>query len=669
MRRIDKINIKNVFKTTLIVMFFIASMSMTFGVVSAATPANQLHENYVPVCSKEVKGTFRCFSEVVADITGKPKSMVTPNAVAYGPADFLNAYNLSGKTNTNQIIAIVDPFDDPNIISDLNTYNSQFNLPSLGNCAVNTGTPQSPCFQKVDQRGGTNYPNVDLGWALEISLDVEIAHAICQNCNILLVESDDNSYNNLMTAIDRAVTMGANTISNSYGSGEIASETSFDSHLNLPGKAILFASGDGGWAAGPQYPAASPYVTAVGGTTLFTNPRSEIVWSGSGSGCSIYESKPSFQKDTGCSKRTIADVSADADPNTGANIYDSLSGGWFLVGGTSLSTPLIAGVYAQAGGFSGPGNAVPYNNYIYGTNLYDVTSGANGNCGTYICKGVSGYDGPTGLGTPIGIGAFGRAPLNSITVTSPNGGENWKAGTTQAIKWTSSGSPGTNVKIELLKGGTLNSTITTSTPISTNPYNWTIPSNQTPGNDYKMKITSTTNPVYNDSSNANFNISTLTPGITVVSPNGGENWKAGTTQAIKWTSSGSPGTNVKIELLKGGTLNSTITTSTPISTNPYNWTIPSNQTPGNDYKMKITSTTNPVYNDSSNANFNISAPPLVCNTSTIYGYSFNDSNANKTKEPGEGGLSNWTINLNGYDTCGGTLVSNSPYAKTRSYLM
>ncbi len=484
-------------------MFFIASMSMTFGVVSAASntsPVKQLHQNYIPVCAKEVKGTARCFSQVVADITGKPNAMVAPNVAGYGPSDFLSAYNLSGKTNTNQIIAIVDAYDHPNIVSDLNTYNSQFNLPSISTCAVNTGTPQSPCFQKVDQRGGANFPIYDPGWALEISLDVEIAHAICQNCNILLVEADTNSYTDIMTAFDRAVSMGANIISNSYGSGEWAEEISLDSHFyNLPGKAILFSSGDSGY--GPSYPAASQYVTSVGGTTLFTNPRSEIVWSGSGSGCSLYENKPSFQKDTGCSKRTIADVSADADPNTGAAIYDSLAGGWFKVGGTSLSAPLIAGVYAQAGGFSGPGNAVPYNNYIYGTNLYDVTSGTNGNCGSYLCNGVSGYDGPTGLGSPIGIGAFGGPLSNSITITSPNGGENWQSGSTHTIKWSYTGNPGTTVEIDLLKSGSLVRVITSGTSIGSSgqgSYRWRINS-LSYGNDYQIKIK--TNSGYTSTSN------------------------------------------------------------------------------------------------------------------------------------------------------------------------
>jgi len=207
--------------------------------------------------------------------------------------------------------------------------------------------------------------------------------------------------------------MHADVISNSYGSGEFSGETSYDSHFNHPGIAITFSSGDNGY--GVEYPASSKYVTAVGGTTLNLNSNStynsETVWSGTGSGCSAFELKPTWQKDNLCSKRTVADVSADADPNTGAAVYDSVKfqgqSGWFKVGGTSLSSPLVAAVYALAGVPSGSSaNSLPYSSGN-STNLHDIVSGSNGSCrGTYLCTGVSGYDGPTGLGTPNGLAAF-----------------------------------------------------------------------------------------------------------------------------------------------------------------------------------------------------------------------------------------------------------------------
>lgn len=385
----------------------------------AATPVlaqpnlPQTAQDHVPVCPGPASpGSARCHARVVVDGQGKPQASTLPSG--FGPAQFHGAYGSQTTVSTPTTIAIVDAYDHPNILSDLNTYSTTFNIPKLPACTVAVSASSTPCFQKVDQRGGTNYPQVNAGWALEIALDVEAAHAICQNCNILLVEADSNSYNNLMTAVDRAVAMNASVVSNSYGSGEFSGETAFDSHFNHPGIAITFSSGDGGY--GVEYPAASQYVTAVGGTTLNLNSdntyRSESVWNGAGSGCSAYETtKPVGQATlSGCTNRIVADVSADANPNTGAAVYDSVRyqgrRGWFKVGGTSLSSPIIAGVYALSGNTTGSANSIPYSLFNYATNLHDVTTGSNGSCGSYLCTAVSGYDGPTGLGTPNGTGAF-----------------------------------------------------------------------------------------------------------------------------------------------------------------------------------------------------------------------------------------------------------------------
>ncbi len=202
----------------------------------------------------------------------------------------------------------------------------------------------------------------------------------------------------------------------------------------------------------------------------------------------------------------------------------------------------------------------------------------------------------------------------SITITAPNGGENWMSGTTQTITWTYSGNPGASVKIELYKGQALNSTLISSTPIGSSgsgSFNWAIPSSQSEGSDYTVKVTSTTNSLYTDTSSANFTISAPS-GVTVTAPNGGESWTAGTTQTIRWTYSGNPGTSIKIELYKTGVLNSVIISNTPIGSagsGSYVWAIPSGQTPGSDYTVKVTSTTNSAYNDTSNANFTIVGPP------------------------------------------------------------
>jgi len=354
---------------------------------------------HAKVCPSEAMGEARCHSLVRVDNTGAPLAAAGPRG--YGPADLASAYKLTAG-GAGQTIAIVDAYDDPNAESDLAVYRSQFGLPA---CTTANG-----CFRKVDQSGGTTYPRANQGWAEEISLDLDMASAICPACKILLVEATTNSFSNLAAGVDRAALMGATVISNSYGGSEYSSEVSDQSHFNHPGIAITVSSGDNGF--GTEFPAASQYVTAVGGTTLTKDGSSrgftETVWSGAGSGCSAYIAKPSWQTDAGCARRTVADVSAVADPNTGVAVYDTYRlhpGGWLVFGGTSVAAPIIASMYALAGN----GSSVNYGSYSYShrTSLFDVTSGSNGSCGgSYLCTGVAGFDGPTGNGTPNGTGAF-----------------------------------------------------------------------------------------------------------------------------------------------------------------------------------------------------------------------------------------------------------------------
>ncbi|MGW0764975.1 S53 family peptidase [Streptomyces sp. NPDC002676] len=322
----------------------------------------------------------------------------------YGPASLQAAYNLPSATGgSGQTVAIVDAYDDPSAEADLAVYRSQYGLPAC--------TSAGGCFQKVDQNGGTKYPRGNSGWAEEISLDLDMVSAACPNCKILLVEASSATMTNLGTAVNTAVRLGAKFVSNSYGGGESTSDPTYDSsYFNHPGVAITVSSGDGGY--GVEYPAASKYVTAVGGTSLSTasNARgwTDTVWSGAGSGCSKYDAKPTWQKDTGCANRTVADVSAVADPNTGVAVYDTYGqgSGWMVFGGTSASSPLIAAVYALAGSPSAGSSPASFP-YAHTSALYDVTSGANGSCGgSYLCTGTAGYDGPTGLGVPNGTAAF-----------------------------------------------------------------------------------------------------------------------------------------------------------------------------------------------------------------------------------------------------------------------
>src|SRR5438067_11744829 len=295
------------------------------------------------VCPSAAPATARCHSLVRVDNSAQP--LATSGPTGYNPGDLTAAYNL-GAGGAGQTIAIVDAFDDGKAESDLAVYRSQFGLPA---CTTANGG-----FRKVNQNGGSSYPRGDAGWAEEISLDLDMASAICPSCKILLVEATTNSFANLAAAVDRAVAMGATVVSNSYGGSEYSGEVSDQAHFNHPGVAITVSSGDNGY--GVEFPAASQYVTAVGGTTLRRDASargfSETVWSGAGSGCSAYISKPSWQTDAGCSRRTVTDVAAVADPNTGVAVYDTYRlhpGGWLVFGGTSVAAPIIGGVYALAG--------------------------------------------------------------------------------------------------------------------------------------------------------------------------------------------------------------------------------------------------------------------------------------------------------------------------------
>jgi subtilase family serine protease len=310
-----------------------------------------------------------------------------------------SAYSLpSSSGGAGQIVAIVDAYGDPNAEADLAVYRSTYGLVP---CTTANG-----CFRKVNQNGGTSYPPGNTGWAEETSLDVNMVSAACSNCRILLVEANSSSLSDLLVAENEAAALGANAITNSWGANEFSSETLYDSYFHH-GIPITASSGDTGY--GVSWPAASPYVTAVGGTSLSlsatTRGWSETAWSGAGSGCSTYEAKPAWQADPGCADRTVADVSAVADPATAVAVYDTYNEpGWLAFGGTSVAAPIIASVYALAGNSATVTPAYPYG---HTSALFDVTSGSNGNCGgSYLCTAGPGYDGPTGLGTPDGTGAF-----------------------------------------------------------------------------------------------------------------------------------------------------------------------------------------------------------------------------------------------------------------------
>jgi len=417
---------------------------------SGAAAATAAHKT-ARVCATPTRGHLSCMAIKQVDPT--EPAAITPNSVSpnatpsgYGPSSLQAAYALPSSTaGAGQTVGIVDAYDDPNAESDLAAYRTQYGLPA---CTTANG-----CFKKVNQSGSTTgLPTADTGWAGEISLDLDMVSAVCPNCHILLVEATSSTMANLGASVNRAVTMGAKFVSNSYGGAEDGTENSEDaSYFNHPGVAITASSGDSDYDGG-SYPATSKYVTAVGGTSLntATNARgwTEKVWNttsyteGAGSGCSKYVAKPAFQNgiSTGCSLRAEADVSAVADPATGLAVYQTYGGsGWAVYGGTSAASPIVASVYALAGT---PGSTDVPNTYPYAhtANLNDVTTGSNGTCGAPLCTAGAGWDGPTGLGTPNGVAAFksGSGGTTGVTVANP-GSKTGTVGTAVSLQLSASG--------------------------------------------------------------------------------------------------------------------------------------------------------------------------------------------------------------------------------------
>jgi len=335
----------------------------------------------------------------------------------YGPAELRSAYGLAAASEANgegQTIAIVDAYDDPSAEEDLNAYRKQF---GLGEC-----TSASGCFGKVNQEGGSSLPKANSSWGQEISLDLDMVSAICPHCHILLVEAESNSLEDLGIAASYAAE-NANAVSNSYGGSEFSAETSYDGYYDHPGVAITVSAGDSGYGA--EYPASSPYVTAVGGTTLNASGGgwSQSVWSGSGAGCSAVEPNPGWQPANECSGRTVSDTSADANPNTGVAVYDSFGqSGWLVFGGTSVSSPIVASIYGLA---ENAGSAYSAKALYGDASLTPIEEGYDLNvhrCHSYLCGApyslsswstvepvqlISGwYNGPTGNGTPYGLTGF-----------------------------------------------------------------------------------------------------------------------------------------------------------------------------------------------------------------------------------------------------------------------
>jgi subtilase family serine protease len=317
------------------------------------------------------------------------------------PADLRSAYSLPRAGGKGQVVAVVDAFDHPKAESDLKAYRKAFGLPA---CTTANG-----CLRKVDQRGKKKYPQPDVDWAVETALDLQAVSAVCPSCRILLVESDDDSFESLGEGVNTAVRLGADVVSNSYGAAEFAGmSTLARKYFTHPGVPVLAASGDDGFRVAST-PAVLPGVWAIGGTRLTRTAKGawqQKAWTGAGSGCSAYVAKPAHQKDSHCSMRTVVDVSAAASAVGDFAVYDTYglgkNNGWLGVSGTSLSSPLIAGMIGLAGH---PAKvAQPSYPYRHRAGFTDIVGGSNGFCGgDYLCTGLKGYDGPTGVGAPRGL--------------------------------------------------------------------------------------------------------------------------------------------------------------------------------------------------------------------------------------------------------------------------
>ena len=497
---------------------------------SALSPLPRSDYGMRLVCSAPAPGHASCLALELVPRTAAARARTHPlgmrsaqairaagaaqGAYGLGPQQLRNAYfpgeEPEAPASQPQTIALVDAYNDLGAEADLKVYDEEFGLPA---CSVANG-----CFEQINQNGekgklpfpssvgerhqaellceDVNAPESEReaacyavqeadGWSLEMSLDIEMAHAVCQNCHIVLVEAQDSEGASLEAAEDTAARsrgdggVGAGEVSNSWGGKEPASDSEAFNH---PGVVVTASSGDCGylgWEAskeecrsGVGYPASSPHVVSVGGTSLTMTGEggqawgTESVWGASGGGCSVNFPAPAWQRGVsdssavGCgtgseSRRASNDVAADADPYTGVAVYDSVPylapgepprdsspPGWTPLGGTSVASPIVASMFALAGGSHGVAYpAQTLYSHLGSGLLHDIAEGGNGKCegfygdgcsgsmvplspedcgsGSLICNASAGYDGPSGVGTPDGIGAFAPGRTHTHSAGSP----------------------------------------------------------------------------------------------------------------------------------------------------------------------------------------------------------------------------------------------------------
>jgi subtilase family serine protease len=547
---------------------------------------------------------------------GGTNTVPPPPSSGYYPGDLQSAYNLAsaaaafGPGPSAPTVAIVDAYDDPNAASDLAAYRASLSgatdpntgiadatIPPLCSSTVTTGCVT---FTKLNQSGGTSYPRGNSGWGEEISLDLDMISALCPACNIDLVEASSSSFSNLSQAESEAGSLHPAAITNSYGGSEFSSESSYNSIYSYSsGTAVTVASGDSGY--GVEFPAASPGVTAVGGTSLTYSGTgsglvwdAQTVWSGAGAGCSAYETMPSWQADQGvyslssdCNGRQVADISAVADPSTGVAVYDTYNEpGWMVFGGTSVSAQLIGAMYALAAGNGGlqPGPSALYPDSAGGstgatTGLVSVTAGSDGSCGDYLCEAgsgelSSGYNGPAGLGTPDGVAAFSSSsstsPSPSFSLAATPTSQTVSPGGSTSYTLTISPSGGFSGSVSLSESGLPSSATATFSPnpATTSSTLSVSTTSSTGAGTYAVTITGTSGSL-KSSTSVTLVVQSPTSGTMTVSVSAGtlstrgHSYKVPLTVTAAAASSGSPisGAAVSLSIFSGSTCSGTVAAS------------------------------------------------------------------------------------------------------------
>jgi len=379
-----------------------AAFTLFFSYEAAAQQAVHRSDNAydIAVCGPANALQARCQARIVTDAAGHPFASPPGVISGYQPSQLRSAYSINALGKSTNAIAIIAGYGYDNAEADLGVYRAQWGLPRC--------TSKSGCFSKFNQLGQKgNYPTQNNGWALQSAIELDMASAMCERCMLFLIEADDDSMKNLALAANEAATLGAHVIIAGYGGDEVANKK-LAKYYDHSGLAVVTSAGDDGY--GVIFPATSPHVIAVGATKLSLSGGtrlSETVSSLTGSGCSTVFKKPAWQHDPDCSMRTANDVSADGDGSTGVAFYgpDLNSGvpGWFVGAGTAVSASIVGGIYGL--GIKPIKSASRL--YSHGSDLYDITSGSNGSCGSaYLCHGVTGYDGPSGMGSPNGPAAF-----------------------------------------------------------------------------------------------------------------------------------------------------------------------------------------------------------------------------------------------------------------------